>query len=376
MRIAVNTRFLIEGKLEGIGWFTHETMKRITLQHPAHQFFFFFDRPFPQSFIFSDNITPILLPPQARHPVLWYWWFERSIPAVMKQIRPDLFISPDGYLSLNAQVKTLLVIHDIAFEHFDGHVGFLTRQYLRYYSPRFARYADRIATVSQFSKKDISKTYGVDPQKIDVVYNGSRDVFRPATPAEVESVKNKYGIQGDYFIYAGAIQPRKNLANVFRAFDRFRQRNEGEVKLVIAGRKAWKFREALEVYNAMQFRNDVVFTGHLSSSDLSALLSGSLALVYVSLFEGFGLPIVEAMHCGTAVITSNVSSMPEVAADAALLVDPASIVAISDAMGKIYRQPALRNLLIEKGNIRKQAFSWQKTADLLWESAMKVVGLK
>ncbi len=372
MNIAVNTRFLLKDKLEGIGWFTHETLKRITRSHPEHQFFFFFDRKFSEEFIFSNNVHPLVLHPQARHPLLFYWWFEHSVPKALKKIKADLFISTDGFLSLNANIKTLLVIHDIAFEHFPETTGKLNGWYMRKFSPQFAHRADRIATVSGFSKQDIVKTYGIDAGKVDVVYNGSKEIYRPQSTGDAGQVLARYGITGKYFIYAGAIQPRKNIARMLQAFDLFRKENPDSAQLVIAGRKAWQYEDVIHAHEQMQFKNDVIFTGHLSTWDLSALMSQSLALVYVSRFEGFGIPIIEAMNSGTAVITSNVSSMPEVAGDAALLVDPDSVSETAGAMLKIAKDPQFREGLIAKGNIQKQKFSWDKTADLLWQSVEKI----
>lgn len=351
-------------------------MQRITRNHPEHQFYFFFDRKFEDEFIFSKNVTPLVLHPQSRHPVLWYWWFEHSVPAALKKVNADLFISTDGFLSLNTDVKTLLVIHDIAFEHFPEHVGMLTRKYLQHYSPLFAKRAQRIATVSEFSKQDIIRTYGIEQAKIDVVGNGAREIYHPKSEPEIAAAKNKFGINGKYFMYAGAIQPRKNLANIFRAFDHFKRKNPGNEKLVVAGRKAWKFKEALEVYESMENKQDVIFTGHLTSEDLASLMAGAMALVYVSLFEGFGIPIIEAMNCGTPVITSKVSSMPEVAGDAALLVQPESVNEIADAMEKISKDEQLRKSLIVKGDLQKQKFSWDKTAAALWNSAEKILNEK
>lgn len=376
MNIAINTRFLLKDKLEGIGWFTHETMKRITRNHPDHQFYFFFDRNFPDEFIFSKNIEPLVLHPQSRHPVLWYWWFEHSLSVALKKVNADLFISTDGFLSLSTDVKTLLVIHDIAFEHFPETIGKLTRWYLKKYSPQFARKADRIATVSEFSKQDIMKTYGIASEKIDVVYNGAKENYKPHPAIEIKSVIEKFGLHDQYFIYAGAIQPRKNVTNLLLAFEEFKKKNPGSVRLVIAGRKAWQFEDVMQTHERMQFRDDVIFTGHLSTDDLSKLMSGALAMVYVSKFEGFGIPLIEAMNCGTPVITSNVSSMPEVAGDAALLVNPNSASEIAEAMEKISKDDQLRKTLIVKGNIQKQKFSWDKTAESLWRSAEKILNEK
>src|ERR1700733_4889976 len=172
MKIAVNTRLLLKNKLEGIGWFSYETLKQMTVQHPEHQFYFVFDRPFDPEFIFSKNITPVVIGPPSRHPVLWYIWFNWSLSRVLKRIRPDLFLSPEGYICLNTNVKTINVMHDIAYEHYPESVPKLVKSYYKYYFPKFAQKAERIATVSQFSKEDIVKLYNIDPDKIKVVYNG------------------------------------------------------------------------------------------------------------------------------------------------------------------------------------------------------------
>jgi len=286
-----------------------------------------------------------------------------------------LFISTDGFLSLRTDVKTLLVIHDIAFEHFPATTGRIGSWYYRKFSPRYARKADRIATVSEYSKQDIVSTYHIEAEKIDVVYNGAEESYKPYPATEVEGLLKKFGLHGRYFIYAGAIQPRKNLVNLLKAFDMFKSKNPGNAQLAIAGRKAWQYDEVMQTHQRMQHKNDVVFTGHLDTGDLGKLMSSAIALTYVSWFEGFGIPIIEAMSSGTAVITSNVSSMPEVAGEAALLVNPASVGEIAEAMEKIYRDKSLRQFLIEKGNIQRQKFSWDKTAELLWNSAEKILRL-
>ena len=138
MKIAVNTRLLLKNKLEWIGWFSTETLKRITTQHKEHQFYFIFDRKYDDAFIFSDNITPVVIPPQARHPVLYYIWFENSIPRLLKKLQPDLFFSPDGYLSLTTKVRSMNVFHDLNFEHYPADLPFSERTYYRHFFPLYA----------------------------------------------------------------------------------------------------------------------------------------------------------------------------------------------------------------------------------------------
>jgi len=201
MKIAVNTRLLLSNKLEGIGWFAFECLKRITTQHPEHHFYFIFDRPYDKQFVFSDNITPIVIGPPARHPFLWYIWFNWSLASVLKKIKPDLFLSPEGYICLNTNVKSINVMHDIAYEHYPETVPFMVRSYYKYYFPRFARKAKKIATVSQFSKNDLVKKYYINPDKIKVIYNGCNEAYHPIGENEFESVRQKWAGGKPYFIY-------------------------------------------------------------------------------------------------------------------------------------------------------------------------------
>lgn len=368
MNIAVNTRLLIKDKLEGIGWFTYESLKRITTQHPEHHFYFIFDRPYDPDFIFSSNITPIVLSPQARHPLLFWFWFECRLPRLLKQLNPDLFLSPDGYLSLKTGTKSLAVFHDLNFEHYPENLPYFFRRYYRYFFPKFAKKAIRIATVSEFSKQDIMKQYGKPPKQIDVVYDGANESYEPLSPEMISRTREKYTSGCPYFIFIGSLHPRKNLVNLFRAFDIFRQDHPGNVKLLIVGARKWWTKEIGTAFREMQYANDVVFSGRLNSDELAQVLGASLALTYVSYFEGFGIPIVEAFRCGVPVITSNVTSMPEIAGDAALLVDPFQPSSIAGAMKKLAEDISFRQDLIRKGLNRKNEFTWQRTADLLWES--------
>ena len=371
MKIAVNTRLLLPGKLEGIGWFTYETLKRITRNHPEHEFVFLFDRKFSPEFIFSDNITPVVVSPPARHPFLFHLWFEWMVPPVLRKHNVDLFVSPDGYLSLNSEKKQLAVIHDINFEYYPRHLPFLVRKYYLHYFPKFAEKAARIATVSQFSKEDIVRHYDCDPKIIDVVYNGVSDVYKPISADEKIEVRKKLSGGDDYFIFIGSIQPRKNLAQLFKSFDLFKERHSNSIKLLIVGEKKWWTRAIKRAFDGMKHQEDVIFSGRLDQLELSKALGSALALVYVSFFEGFGIPIVEAMNCETPVITSNITSMPEVAGKAAVFVSPFDTESIVEGMEKIAFDSDLVAELKAAGREQAQKFSWDTTAELLWKSIEK-----
>ena len=363
-----------------MGWFAYESLKRITKNHPEHQFLFLFDRPFSEEFIFSDNVSPIVVGPQARHPLLWYWWLEQSLPKVLHKQDPDLFLSPDGFLPLAysspagpKQCKFLPVIHDLYFEHYPQELPFLASKFFKRHFHRYVKKATRIATVSEYSKQDIASFYKTSADKIDVVYDGSNEAFKPIAAEEKKKVKLKYANGQEYFLFVGALSPRKNIARLLQAFDKFKKSEAPKIKLVIVGEKLFMAGDMESAYNNMQFKNDVVFTGRLGTVDLKDVMAASLSLVFVPYFEGFGIPIAEAMYCDVPVITSNVTSMPEVAGDAGLLVDPFSIDSIKDAMMKIYKDETLRNKLIENGKKQREKFSWDKTAEKLWGSIEKTI---
>lgn len=372
MRIAVNTRLLLKGKLEGIGWFSFETLRRIVREHPEHQFIFIFDRSYSEEFIFADNVTPVVVGPPARHPVLFYIWFEFRIPQVLKKYKIDLFLSPDGYLSLRTKVPQLAVIHDISFAHRPQDLPPLKRWYYNYFFPKFARKAKRIATVSNYSKTDIVKTYRVDSEKIDVVYDGCNENFRPFSNEEQKKMREKFTHGAPYFLFVGALHPRKNVSGLLRSFDAFKMKTDGKEKLLIVGGEMHKTGDISDTWQKMQFKNDVIFTGRVSQEELYRIYAAALALTFVPFFEGFGIPILEAMNAGVPVICSNTTSMPEVGGNAVIYSEPDKEDQIIEAMEKIAFDPGVRNELIEKGFNRKEKFSWNKTAALLWESIEKI----
>jgi glycosyltransferase involved in cell wall biosynthesis len=373
MKIAINTRLLIKNRLEGIGWFTFETMKRITRQHPEHEFIFIFDRPYSDEFIFSGNITPVVLTPQARHPILFYLWFEHRIPQVLKKHHADIFVSPDGYLSLNTDVPQLAVIHDLSFLHRPQDLPWLKGWYYNYFFPKFAHKAARIATVSDYSKKDIITSFNIDASKIDVVYNGIRNNTLNPDDTTKSSIRKKYTEGCPYFLYVGALHPRKNIQGLLQAFDKFKSGDTSNVKLLIAGGEMHKTGGIAETFRMMKFSSDVTFTGRVNEEELQQLFAAALALVYVPFFEGFGMPIIEAMHAGIPVICSNTTSMPEVGGNAVLYASPENISQIASAMEDISIDAELREKLVLKGNEQKRKFSWDKTSSLLWDSIERVM---
>lgn len=369
MRIAVNTRFLVKDGLEGVGRYTHESLRRLVLEHPDDSFYFFFDREYDPSFVYASNVIPIVMGPPARHPVLWFLWFEFSVPYLLKKHKIDVFLSMDTYASLGTKTPTVLISHDIAYAHYPEHIPWTTRKYYQYFFPKFHKLAKRIVTVSQATKKDIIQTYGLNNANITVGYNSVPNKFEPILEVEKEAIREQYTSGKPFFIYVGAVHPRKNIVRLIQAFDIYKAKSSRDYKLLIVGRKAWKNNDLEKVYQGLAYRSDIIFTDTFVP-DVSKILASSEGLAYVSLFEGFGIPLLEAMHTEVPLLTSNTSSMPEVAGDAAILVNPKNIEDIADGFLQLEDPIVVRNL-IAKGKVQREKFSWDTTAQVIYQAILE-----
>lgn len=372
-RIAVNTRLLKAGKLEGIGWFAWQSLRRIVEAHPEVQFHFLFDAPPAPDFLIHDNVTPHVVLPPARRIFLYKLWFDYLVPARMRSIRPDLFLSPDGFASLRTDVPQLPVMHDLNFEHHPEHLPPGVAHFYRSRFPRFAQRAVRIATVSEYSKNDIASLYSIAPERIDVVYNGVNPEFAVAHPDEVKQTRARYTHGAPYIVYVGSIHPRKNVDGLIKAYSAFRAASPEVVKLVIVGAPMFNDQSAEVALRASAYRDDVVFTGRLEPAELAKVVGGALFMAFLPHFEGFGIPILEAFASGVPLVAANRSSLPEVCGDAAYLVDASDESKVVDAFLRLSADEQLRAQYTAKGLERARAFSWDKTADLLWQSIEKAL---
>lgn len=373
MKIAVNTRFLLKDYLEGYGYFIYETFKRITAAHPDHEFIFIFDRPYDQRFVVGSNVKAVVTGPPARHPLLWKLWYDIKIPALLRKYKADVFVSCDGFCSLGTKVPQCLMVHDLAFLHYPSFIPKSHLLYYKRYTPKMLAKAKAIATVSAFSKNDIIEQYGVSAEKINVVYSAAKEIFVPLTDEEKQATKAKYTGGKEYFLYAGAIHPRKNLVNLLKAFSLFKKRQQSSMKLVLTGRLAWNYDSFIKNLKTYKYRDDVMMTGYVEEEELKNLIGSAYAMVYTSLFEGFGVPVLEAMQSDVPVITSLNSSMQEIAKEAALYADPESPADMAEKMMLLYKDEKLRKQLIEKGRWNSRDYNWSRTAELLWQSIEKAM---
>ena len=366
MRIAVTARLLLADRLEGIGWFTYHLVSRLTRAHPEHEFLLFFDRPYDARFVFAGNVKALVLRPPARHPLLWYWWFEHAVRRALARYDADVFFSPDGFLSLRAPTPTVLAVHDLAFERFRGHLGPLPRFYCRRFTPAYVRKACAVVTVSEFSKRELVACYGVAADKVAVIPCAAGDAFRPRSREESGPLVASLTGGEPFFLHVGAIHPRKNVANLLRGFEGFKTESGCPTKLLLTGRLAWKYQDVLRTHATMRHRDDVVFLGYRALEELALIMASALAVASVSLYEGFGLPVVEAMASDVPVIASNRTALAEVAGAAALLVDPLDPGAIAHAMHRLQTDPHLRAGLVRLGRERVRHFDWDRSAAELW----------
>lgn len=375
MRIAVNTRFLLSSKMEGFGWYTYEVVKRMVEQHPEHEFIFFFDRPFDPKFVFGKNVEPVVLFPPARHPLLFVWWFNRSVTKALKKYHADVFFSPDGYLSLKTDVPQIPVIHDLNFEHHPEDLPAKHRNYYRKYFPKFAKKAAHILTVSEYSRQDILKTYNVPQERVTVAWNGASEQFVPLSEVEKANVRTEFSSGRNYFIFVGAIHPRKNVGRLVEAFAQFAKENK-DIDLLIVGENLWTQKMAGIPQMDETLQQRIRFTGHVDFYTLTRLMGAAFALTYIPYFEGFGIPLVEAMRCGVPILAGNRTCLPEVAGEAAIYADPFNINEVAEQMRELALNDVLRGELAQKGLERSALFSWNNTATEVWETIVSVVQQK
>jgi glycosyltransferase involved in cell wall biosynthesis len=367
VKIAINARFLLPGKLEGFGWYTHELVRRMVTNHPDDEFILFFDRPYDSTFVYGPNVRPVVLFPPSRHPFLWYWWFEYAVPKALRATGAQVFFCPDSYMSLSSSVPTVMTVHDIIPLHIPQQLPFWTRHYYRYFLPRFLRHATQVVTVSDYVRRDILNTVsGMEYRQISVIGNGCRSGFVPLSPAQQQEVREAFSEGQPYFFYTGAIHPRKNIPRLIRAFNLFKARSHSPAKLILAGRFAWNTGEVSTALQQSPYRNDIILPGYVPETQLVRLMASSHALIYVSLSEGFGLPPLEAMYCDVPVIAANTTSLPEVCGEAALLTDPYSETAIAQSMEMLWNRPEIGRQLVEKGRQQRQQFNWDNAADALY----------
>jgi glycosyltransferase involved in cell wall biosynthesis len=367
---------MMTDRLEGVGTVTHELMSRIAKAHPEDVLDYYFDRPFDRAFIHASNVNAHSFFPPARLPFLIRYWLNNPIRRHVQKVKPDVFFSPDGFLPFGLKIPKVSMVHDIAFLRNPMHITPSIRRFYANWMPRYIHEADHIITVSDFSKKEIISGYNVDPDKISVVHNGVSNVYTPLSDIEKQEARNALVDGKPFFLYLGAIHPRKNILTLIRAFEEFRKDHKEDFQLVIAGRPSWYTKEIYHAIEKSKWKEDIRLPGFISSSTARSYLGSASALIYPSRYEGFGLPVIEGMACGTPVICSNVASLPEVAGQAALLFDPSDVTSLAQYMHDVTNDETLRNKLIDAGHERVKFFSWDRASNAVYKTLNEIANKK
>ena len=368
-RIGINARNILPKKMEGFGHYSYEITKRICESHAEHEFVLFFDRKVDSSLKFPANVKTVVLFPPTRHPFLWVLWFDFSLPLALRKHKIDLFWSPDGFCSLVSSVPQISTIHDINFEHYPKDMPWLVQKYFRFFFPKFAKKAKHILTVSNYSKADISKTYSIAEQKISVVYNAPNSRYKQISEGEKLAIKKEFSFDSNFFLFVGSIHPRKNIQRLIEGFA-LAKKDLNDLKLVIVGGVMWKDK-FLTV--PKEIEKDVIFLGHLSLENLTKVTACAFALTYVPYFEGFGIPLVEAMKCGVPILAADATCLPEVAGDAAIYCDPFDINSITNNMIELFNNKQLRKELALNGLKRSEVYHWNLSAEKIWGALNKLI---
>jgi len=372
LRIAFNARLLVDQEFTGVHLYVLENLRQL-LASTSHEFLLLTDRQgsLPE---LPRKVEHRVCYPSARHPLLFYAWFEWSIPRVIRNWKADVFVSLENITSLSVHVPSLIVIHDLAYRHVPEGVSRVDLAYYEHFMPKFAKRASAVLTVSSFTRQDVAQAYGLSPKQISVAYNGVRPRFRQLSPKQVTAIQAELTNGIPYFIFVGAVHPRKNVDGLIRGFNRFKRYTHLPHKLVIAGKMAWKTSTTQKELDCSNFKDDIILTGYLTEQRLGEVIGAATALCLVSFFEGFGVPIIEAFSCGVPVIVSDRSSLPEVAGPGGLKVNPENDKAIGAALTRMATEADLREVLAKAGKEHAQQFTWAASAKVIKRELEGLVG--
>jgi len=287
-----------------------------------------------------------------------------AIPAAARRCGLDLIHDPTGltpFLFGAGRARTVVTVHDVFAWSIPGHSTLADTLIYRHWLPHVLPRVDAVITISQVSRADIVQYLRIPPQKIHIVYRCVGERYHPVSDPQIAQVRRSYGLPQSYFLFVGSVEKRKNLHRLLQAGSQLWQSGEHR-PLVVVGARRRKYAQIINTLQELSLERHVIFTGHVPEADLPALYSGADLFVFPSLYEGFGLPPLEAMACGTPVVTSNTSSLPEVVGDAAITVDPYDVEALAEAMRRVLSDADLAHDLRQRGLERAARFSWDHAA--------------
>ena len=366
MKIGIDGRAAKWYRGTGIGTYTHQLIASLNNVDNNNDYLIFLpDGSSLKNLNDNFSIEPVKANLQEN------FWDEVSVPNILDNHSMELYHVPQNGVGLSENINCLkaITLHDIIPLRMPETVS---DRYLRIFNnelPNMLKQCEGIITVSEFSKQDIAKEFNFPEEKIFVTPLAAEDIYKPLSKSNCKKIlKEKYGIEDNFVLYVGGFSPRKNIIGLIEAFSLIAPHKRKNTKLVITGKKGFSYSKYLKRAEDLGIANDVIFTDFIPLEHLPIFYNGAEILVYPSFYEGFGLPPLEAMACGTPVITSNITSIPEVCNDAALLVNPYNIDDLSYSIERVLNDSLLRLSMGKKGLLRSMNFSWQKTAKLTVDS--------
>lgn len=361
MRIGIDGIPLASPKT-GIGHYTLELSRALARLQPDDEFQLI--SPVPFSLSPEDDLPPNLKKVEA--PGRRLWWTV-GLPLYIRQSSPSLFHGTNYEVPLWSSCPTILSIHDLSLLLYpETHLDQLVRR-ARFRLPLMARAAKKIITATEFVKREVSQHLKIDPAKIAVTPYAPRRSFYPLSRSETEQTRRRLGVEEVFILFVGTIEPRKNLITLLRAFAEVLRRTDLRPQLVIAGKRGWLIGPVMDYIDTEGLSERIQFTGYITDEDLRALYASCAVCVYPSLYEGFGLPPLEAMACGAPVIASDIPSLMEATGKAALLVPPMDVTRLAHSVVEMVRDEEKRAYFSRAGLKRASQFTWERTAELTLE---------
>ena len=361
----------LDNQHAGIHVYTREMVNSLIRNNPGHEIILIRERNDPELY----NVRQLTVP-NIRLPIGFATLrLFLIVPFLIHRIKADVVIEPAhfGPFNLSKKIRRITIIHDLTPILFPQWHRWHSQMLQRTFLKRILKKADTIVTNSDHTSSDICKVYPDQCDKLNMIYPGISEVYKPEDNI---SIPEKYGITKPYFLNVGTIEPRKNLVELLEAFNILCNKQGTDIQLVIAGSHGWKYEEFAEALNKHPYRNSIIVTGFVPTSELPFLYTHCIGLVYPSMYEGFGLPVVEAMRCGSAVITSGISSLPEAGGDAALYYEPGDTNKLADLMISLSGDLDKRKELEDRSIKHAESFNWNKYGKDLWKVITKTYDLK
>lgn len=373
MQIAVDARFLNAGIISKYGNFAREVILRLAKLYTVHQFIFLSGSHIDSLINLPENVTSVIIAPKPTNVLLYKWWYDIKVFLALKKHKADVFICTSGLCSLTTSIPQVLVVPNLAFLHNAVFFSKDSLSFYGYFTRRFLKKAKVIAALTNFIKEEIISTYNIPARKITVIGSAADSSFKPLYWEEREKVKEQYAQSCEYFVFTGSLNPAKELMNLLKAFSIFKKWQKTNMKLLVVETLAGQTNSIIEKLKTFKYRDEVKMLGYLPEDELANVVASAYALIFPGFFGGLGVSIIEALQCEVPVITPDKSSMREFADEAALYADPSKVEEIAAQMKTIFKDEQLRSKLIAAGKIQAQNFTWEKTAQLMWQGIQQAV---